>query len=390
MNAPNFNRALLRRIEEIDWDFSGDRSGSRFSWIHWHPCRFVSQIPAAFIGFLTSRGDAVLDPFFGSGTTVVEAQRLRRRGIGIEINPVAVAIAEAKTLSMEAVEVKKLVDRIRVRAKEAFARSQSERVRSVVPKAVQLEKWYNEQVRNDLIILSLYVSSLENEEKTISKAIFSSILLRVCRETRHWGYVCDNSTPQGDYGRDVLGKFDRDLMDLVQAYEERDRYIRGGNDGSEFAAGKLVDTSIICGDARNVVDLVAGESVDLVVTSPPYFGVTDYIKAQRLSFEWEGLDIEPYRLNEIGARSKRHRKQAKEQYLSELEDVFRGLRLTLKDGAACVVVLGESASRALTFELFMERMQKLGFATQLHLSRTISHRRRQAPSLTREHLLVFV
>lgn len=390
MTKPLISRALLRRIEEIDWDFSGDRCGSRFSAIHWHPCRFVSQIPAAFIGVLTSKGHTVLDPFLGSGTTIVEAQRLQRRGIGIEINPVAARVAEAKTLPLEAPKVKRLVDQIRAKAKYALSINDIGTNGSLVPESVQLEKWYNEKVQKELTQLRAYVSRTKDEERIISEAIFSSILLRVCREIRHWGYVCDNSTPKGDYGKDVIKEFDRDLLDLVSAYEERDRYIDAGNDDKVPLRDKIIDASIICGDSRNVADLVQSDSVDLVVTSPPYFGVADYVKAQRLSFEWDAINIEPYRVKEIGARSKRHRKQALEQYLADLESAFSGLRQTLKEGAPCIVVFGESSSRAPTFEAFMERMQKVGFAAELHLSRTISQQRRQAPSLTKEHLLVFV
>ena len=51
------SRRLRSRLSSIDWDFSGARSDSPFSSIHWHPGRFASQIPASFIGVLTQPGD---------------------------------------------------------------------------------------------------------------------------------------------------------------------------------------------------------------------------------------------------------------------------------------------------------------------------------------------
>src|SRR4051812_16843478 len=81
--------SLLSRLRNIDWDFSGSFSESPFSAIHFHPGRFASQLPASLIGLLSEPGDIVLDPFMGSGTTLVEAQRLGRQSIGIDINPVA-------------------------------------------------------------------------------------------------------------------------------------------------------------------------------------------------------------------------------------------------------------------------------------------------------------
>src|SRR5688572_11444925 len=83
--APARSRRSISRLQRVDWDFTGTYSDSPFSALHWHPGLLVSQVAATLIGLLTEEGDWVLDPFAGSGTVLVEAQRLDRLSLGFEL-----------------------------------------------------------------------------------------------------------------------------------------------------------------------------------------------------------------------------------------------------------------------------------------------------------------
>jgi hypothetical protein len=65
-----------------------DTSGVHMAW-YWG--NFVPQIPRQLMLRFTKKGDWVIDPFVGSGTTLIECRRLQRNGLGVEINP---AVAE--------------------------------------------------------------------------------------------------------------------------------------------------------------------------------------------------------------------------------------------------------------------------------------------------------
>ncbi len=133
---------------------------------------------------------------------------------------------------------------------------------------------------------------------------------------------------------------------------------------------------------------IARESVKLILTSPPYQGVADYTKAQRLSMEWFGFEIEPLRRLEMGARSKRHRRSAKSDYLAEMRGVLASGRDLLQRDGWLVLVMGESAKREAVIDEMRMELGQNGFLIESTLEREISPYRAQMPSLTREQIIV--
>ena len=375
---------LISRLERIDWDFAGAFSESPFSAIHWHPARLPSQVAASFIGVLTEPGDLVLDPFLGSGTTLVEAQRLDRRSIGIDLNPVACLIATAKTLGIPATRLARVSSELKGQAVDVLSPSLMKNSCSYdFPAGVQT-KWYSKRTLSDLAALWAVIHESRGIKRKIAHASFSAILLPVCRETRHWGYVCDNSTPKTDREGDVLTEYLKVLDRFTAAYVDRDA------DREVRSAGKarLLPVSIRCGDSLELLNRIEERSVDLVLTSPPYFGVSDYVKAQRLSTEWFGIEIEPLRKREVGARSKRHRALAATEYLTELSEMFCKTQRLLKPGGACVIIIGESATRQSTIDEFSASLTRIGYTIAMNVTRNVSTQRRQYNSIGTEAVIV--
>ena len=61
-----------------------------------HPAPFPVELPERLIQLYTYAGDLVLDPFLGSGSTLVAAARLGRRGVGYDLDPAYVELARAR------------------------------------------------------------------------------------------------------------------------------------------------------------------------------------------------------------------------------------------------------------------------------------------------------
>jgi SAM-dependent methyltransferase len=367
-------RAALRRFGEIDWDFPTQLSESPFSGVHWHPCRFPSQIPALAIGRMCPPGGMVLDPFMGSATTLVESQRLGHPSIGIDVSPVSCLVAASKTINKNIVDIRTTINELRIKILGGW----EDIAPNYPPVSVQADKWYMPSTLIDLTKLWRVVTQAEGIGRTISYGCFSAILLPACREDRHWGYVCDNTRPKGSRAPDAKILFLAALQRLLAAYENR----------RVPASGEFPLSQINNEDARTALARLPNETVDCVVTSPPYFGVTDYVKAQRLTMEWLSNEIEPIRRLEIGARSKRHRTSALSEYLHELESVFREVYRVLKPGGAAIVVFGQSPSRAEAQVGFVESLTRLGFSFWMERQRNISIGRRLVPSVANETVLV--
>jgi len=78
----------------------------------YHPfsAKFPPQTPRYYIEKFSSVGDVVLDPFLGSGTTLVECMLLNRDGIGIDINPIFSLISNSKTTLLNNAQLDEIKD----------------------------------------------------------------------------------------------------------------------------------------------------------------------------------------------------------------------------------------------------------------------------------------
>jgi hypothetical protein len=93
-------RQRLRALLEGELNFHGEDSSYASHNVHAFAAKFPPQLPRAFICGLTAPGDFVLDPMMGSGTTIVEALLEGRHGIGLDIDPLALRVSQAKTIPM--------------------------------------------------------------------------------------------------------------------------------------------------------------------------------------------------------------------------------------------------------------------------------------------------
>jgi hypothetical protein len=93
---PDLSAGIQDRLDAVSWDFADARTNGGPHGIHPYPAKFIPQLPRTLIDLLhPGDASAVLDPFCGSGTTLVEAYAAGLPSIGIDLHPLATLPAAA-------------------------------------------------------------------------------------------------------------------------------------------------------------------------------------------------------------------------------------------------------------------------------------------------------
>ena len=114
-------RTTREKLESIAWDFADAKTGLGPHAIHPYPAKFIPQIPRTLIKLFHPGDDSViLDPFCGSGTTLVEASDAGLPSIGIDLNPLASLLAKVKVTQVGE-QITRVAREVFVKAGQRFA-----------------------------------------------------------------------------------------------------------------------------------------------------------------------------------------------------------------------------------------------------------------------------
>ena len=104
-------KVIQNKFPVDDWNFASLKQSERQYGVHFfhhYTAKFIPQIPARIINRLGNNGCVIVDPFMGSGTTLVESKMLGFDSYGLDTNPLAVKITQSKTMELN----KKQIDEI--------------------------------------------------------------------------------------------------------------------------------------------------------------------------------------------------------------------------------------------------------------------------------------
>jgi SAM-dependent methyltransferase len=323
--------ALYAEIDlELSWSESELPQSERTKHVHGlHPYlgKFPPQLAEALIRRHCPEGGLVLDPFCGSGTTLVEAVGLGRDAAGCDISAFNALLSREKTRRHDPAEVGAGLEATLGRA-ESLAGEQP----GDVP--AYLSEWYGEEARRELLAYRRAI-----EPGTAWSGLASLVLTRAARSARlvrHDALDGARTPVREPYW---CHKHRRTCVPTVGALRFLRRY-------SHDVAGRVAAFGALRPDgARATVhhldarELRLERPADALVTSPPYVGVIDY--HDQHAYAYALLDLAPRSQEEIGSRSRGSGARAVTGYADDMAAALANSAACLRPGAPLAIVVND-------------------------------------------------
>ncbi len=250
--------------------------------IHKFPAKFFPELPRYLIRKYSEKGDSVLDPMCGSGTTLLEAMLNDRIGIGVDIDPIARLISKVKTTPIN-------TDSLMLASESLLTRIQKtvhdESYECIIPEFNYRDNWFQPFVLEELAILLDSINktqSLHPEKEEIGD-FFRVVLSSIIRDVSNADPHCT---------RTVLRK---KVVKKIEPGDTVSRFIqtlaRQQIAMNEFmnAVDKLETGHVRLPKGTAIQTNLEEDSIDLAVTSPPYINAVDYPRTHQLEMYWLGL-----------------------------------------------------------------------------------------------------
>ncbi len=292
--------------------------------IHSYPAKLLTNIPYFFLATdaLCPSNGIVLDPFCGTGTVLLEAILSGRNALGADSNPLAELITIVKTNYIAREELLETLETILNRAKRAKPLTE-------FPEAVSI--WYSHSTLPQLSALQSSIIRIKNKkQKAFFELCFSSVVRKVSFADPsisvpvHLNPNRFNNNPSRK--EDVEFKL-RALRD-VDVFDKFDSVCKVNIGRIETLKGKIdtaVKAKVIADDARHLG--LPNNSIDMILTSPPYAGAQKYIRASWLNLYW----LNRARIEDI-KELKRHNIGREDYHKSEISECYTGI-----EDADCVL-----------------------------------------------------
>jgi len=350
--------ALYADIDlELSWSERDLPERERTKHVHrLHPYlgKFIPQLVERLLARYVPAGGRVLDPFAGSGTTLVQSLESGRGATGVDVAAFNCLLMRVKTARYNEFVLESEV-------REALGRF--EHVRCQAPHVSAngyVGRWFAPQAAADLLTFRSLVDDYQHAD------VLRIVLARAARSARltthfdldfprepqtepYWCHKHKRECRPVDRADHFIRRYALDTLARLKAFAR--------------ARTRGVEASVIHGDAR---ELGLDPSYDALITSPPYPGLIDYHEQHRYAYELLGLD--DLRDLEVGAAAAGTSKRALGAYADGVVDVLSNTRTVLRPGAPVAIVVNDRR------DLYPEILDRAALVLEHRLRRHVNRR----------------
>ncbi len=384
---------LSEKYVDTGWDFRSADTKQLTHCYHNYPAMMIPQIAARLLEQYAHQASLLFDPYCGTGTSLVEANVRNINAIGTDLNPLARLIARTKlariNLQILDLYLKEFND-------FAFAVSFGINKPSVVlPTFKNIDYWFDKPIQKKLAVIKYFIEHITDEAVRNFFYVGFSETVREASWTRNSEFKLYRMTEKqrAKFSPDVFGlmlqKFARNRKGLVNFLERM---------ANNSAWGRVDDFNTIHG-----VPSIEKETVDIVITSPPYGDsrtTVAYGQFSRLANQWLGIEnankidamlmggqrktITPFGIEiadkTVAEISARDEKRAQEVYsfYNDYQQSIANVAATVKKGGYACYVVGNRRVKGVTLptdEITAAFFARHGFAHIETIVRNIPNKR---------------
>ena len=352
------NYALVKdKINTDEYKQYSHNNFSRFHKITAYLAMFPPNLPYYFIKKYSQEGDLIFDPFSGRGTTPFEACRMGRKGIGNDLNPLAVCLTKSKVdipkkcnilkrlqaLEQNFVEAPitdKQINDIPNDIKMLYEESET------LPQLVYLKNNLNKNRKIDNFILAVLTGIMHGKHRKDGTSIYCSIDMPNT-------FSMSPNYIRNFIAKHHLKKIKQNVFELLQQriehlfqnqtkeFQSLDSYLNGDC----FNKDAIKST-------KKIIKKYGENSVQLIITSPPYlkninYGKYNWIRLWLLNKEVKEVDKNVSIYHNMQKIKGLKDNLAFENYAKYMQELFKSWEKILKPKSYAFVVIGDIDKRNL-------------------------------------------
>lgn len=317
--------------------------------IHPYPAKYIPQIPGSLLDYLNiPTGSTVLDPFCGSGTTLLEAAIRGHNAIGIDSNPIATLISRTKCtlLSKEQCgQIEAVLSQL-----DLFDAANDTAVE--IPDFLNRDHWFQPNMQRELACIRHLIDAVSDPHAAdFLCTAFSAIIVKSSNQESDTRWRAKNKNLPDGF---AIAEFKKKVLDTLCRMRLLEPYSLGS-------------VTVKTQDSRRM-DFIQDGAAACAITSPPYMNSFDYYLYHKLRMYWLGYDHYAVQEKEIGSRNKHcDNGRGIDAYVESICQVVQQVYQKLIPQGYFCVVIGDSIYKDELIhmdEIYNDIAHRAGFATK--------------------------